>query len=159
MNDESFVGKVSRHLPGDGDEAAIRLPCLVSDTISCSVHVKFIVGASNDRIPDIKSCSSFGVKGRTPMSDSNGTRAKVTKKQRAKKTFVITKTDILLSMMRKGDPNVKMHRCIKSSKKNAKSEEKVSDNCCSAVSTTLHIIRKKFNLRCHKYTVWPSRRL
>ena len=84
MNDESFVGKVYRHLPGDGDEAAIRLPCLVSDTISCSVHVKFIVGASNDRIPDIKSCSSFGVKGRTPMSDSNGTRAKVTKKAKSK---------------------------------------------------------------------------
>ena len=60
MNDESFVGKVSRHLLGDGDEAAIKLPCLVSDTTSCSVHVKSSVGASNDRIPDIKTCTSLG---------------------------------------------------------------------------------------------------
>ena len=35
---------------GDGDEAVIRLPCLVSDTTNCSVHVKSSVGASYDRI-------------------------------------------------------------------------------------------------------------
>ena len=48
---------------GDGDEAAIRLPCLVSDTTSCSVHVKSSVGASYDRIPDIY--TSLGWKGVT----------------------------------------------------------------------------------------------
>ena len=38
---------------GDGDEAVIRLPCLVSDTTNCRVHVKSSVGASNDRFTDI----------------------------------------------------------------------------------------------------------
>ena len=69
---------------GDGDEAAIRLPCLVSDTTSCSVHVKSSVGASNDKYV-------FGGDESIPMSDSNGTRAKITKKQRGKKKTVITK--------------------------------------------------------------------